>query len=108
MLTTTTTNEQGTYTARAGMTTTASITTPMYFTATAHVPTMMPSIPIAAVRTSSSAANVMQPAGTFTQGGMTTRDNVVIQPLVPPTIGTPPAVSLPLPASHDRTNSSLL
>ena len=32
---------------------------------------------------------------------MTTRDNVGIQPLVPPTIGTPPAVSLPLPASHE-------
>ena len=99
--TTTTTNEQGTNVAPAGMTTTASITTPMHFTATAHVPTMMPSIPIAAVRTSSPAANVMQLAGTSTQGGMTTRDNVGIQPLVPPTIGTPPAVSVPLPASHE-------
>ena len=95
MPTTTTTNEQGTNVAPAGMTTTASITTPMHFTATAHVPTMMPSIPIAVVRTSSPAANVMQPAGT------STRDNVGIQPLVPPTIGTPSAVSVPLPASHE-------
>ena len=49
----TTTNEQGTNVAPAGMITTASITTPMHFTATAHVPTMMPSIPISAVRTCS-------------------------------------------------------
>ena len=32
---------------------------------------------------------------------MTTRDNVGIQALVPITIGTPPAVSVPLPASHE-------
>ena len=47
----------------------------------------------------------MQPAGTYTQGGMTTSDDVGIQPVVPPTIRTPPVF---LYLYLHRTNSSLL
>ena len=81
--TTTITYGQGANTIPAGMTTTASITTPMHFTATAHVLTLMSLIPTAATRISSPVTNVIQPTGISSQGGMTTGGNVIIQHLVP-------------------------
>ena len=86
----TTTYGQGANATPAGMTTSASITTP--------------SIPTAAVRISSNVTNAIQPTGISIQRGMTTGGNEVTQPPVPPTIGPPPAMSVSLPALQELSS----